>query len=301
MTVTVTRACLATGFCALLFSLYGAANDTKTNARQAYDDALANPTDARAIERLKTLLPRAGAYYVVEGDRLISETQFPIYVAQQSASPAPPRSGELLVNSKNGRLDRWCSEARDLTYAVDRASFTTTAKYEAIVSNLAKAARQWEEACPSCQVTFTHRKDQDAAPAPNQLVFVVRGLDAKGVFIAAAFFPSDTPDSRVLQVDPTYFTTRYDPVGVFRHELGHILGYRHEHIRNVPGCYREDNEWKALGPYDPHSVMHYPCGGGGGWTFELSIDDKGNHAAWYGNSEGGESCATGSVTRTPQP
>jgi hypothetical protein len=274
--------------------------DARKDAAKAYEEVLANPADPAAIERFKALLPRAGEYYVVEGDRLLTDAQVAVYVAQRSAAPAPPRAGELLVNVKNGKADRWCKAARDLTYAVDRASFSDESRYEAVKRNVAAAARQWEKACPACRVTFTHLKEHDAAPALDKVVFVVKGVDVQGAFIAAAFFPSDAPALRTLQVDASYFETGFDRVGVFRHELGHVLGYRHEHIRGVPGCFREDNEWKALGPYDPKSVMHYPCGGGGGPQFTLSASDKSGHAAWYGAPEGGEPCAEGSAVRVSQ-
>jgi hypothetical protein len=51
--------------------------------------------------------------------------------------------------------------------------------------------------------------------------------------------------------------------GVLRHELGHVLGFRHEHTRSTAsGCY-EDGNWRALtSTYDRYSVMHYPqCNG----------------------------------------
>jgi len=60
-------------------------------------------------------------------------------------------------------------------------------------------------------------------------------------------------------------------VGVYRHELGHMLGFRHEHPFNPAGsCTREtpnmqgdDLTFRALTDYDSSSVMHYsffPCG-----------------------------------------
>ena len=271
--------------------------DARKEAEKAYEDVLANPADPAAVERFKALLPRAGEYYVVEGDRLLTDAQVAVYVAQRSMAPAPPRAGELLVNVKNGKADRWCTAARDLTYAIDRASFADESRYETVRRNVAAAAREWETACPACRVTFTHLKEHDAAPALDKVVFVVKGVDVQGAFLATAFFPSDAAGTRFLQVDASYFGASYDLVGVFRHELGHVLGYRHEHIRGVPGCYWEDKDWKPLGEYDPKSVMHYPCGGGGGRQFALSDSDRSGHAAWYGAPEGGEPCASGSVSR----
>ena len=46
------------------------------------------------------------------------------------------------------------------------------------------------------------------------------------------------------------------------HELGHTLGFRHEHTRPEAGVCFEDNNWRPLTPYDSDSIMHYPqCNG----------------------------------------
>src|SRR5574341_202018 len=42
--------------------------------------------------------------------------------------------------------------------------------------------------------------------------------------------------------------------------------------------------------YDPKSVMHYPCGGGGGQSFALSASDRDGHRTWYSQPDGGEAC-----------
>jgi hypothetical protein len=50
--------------------------------------------------------------------------------------------------------------------------------------------------------------------------------------------------------------------GILRHELGHTLGFRHEHTRPEAGTCFEDTAWRALTAYDASSVMHYPqCNG----------------------------------------
>ena len=49
---------------------------------------------------------------------------------------------------------------------------------------------------------------------------------------------------------------------MLRHELGHTLGFRHEHTRPEAGTCFEDTSWRALTAYDSASVMHYPqCNG----------------------------------------
>jgi hypothetical protein len=62
-------------------------------------------------------------------------------------------------------------------------------------------------------------------------------------------------------------------IGVFRHELGHILGLRHEHVHpssGAPGSCAEGGPWRSVTGYDKFSVMHYPwCNGV--MTSDLSI------------------------------
>jgi hypothetical protein len=75
-------------------------------------------------------------------------------------------------------------------------------------------------------------------------------------------------------IDPTYFTTSFDQVGVLRHELGHVIGCRHEHIRSGAPADCPDESTAStfsLTDYDPKSVMHYFCGGVG--TKELAISE----------------------------
>src|SRR5262249_11464734 len=130
-------------------------------------------------------------------------------------------------------------------------------------------------------------------------VFVVRFLNENDGTLAMSFFPYDylaTKQPQTLFVYPGYYASSFVRVGIMRHELGHVLGYRHEHIDNVPGCAIEDNNWKALTPRDSRSVMHYPCGGGGSMELELSPLDIDAHKCLYLNE--GRNCTAGSPRRT---
>jgi hypothetical protein len=243
---------------------------------------------ARPDERLKTL-PRIGDRVVVDGDLVMSEAEAAKHLADQTAqAPRPPGteqgSGEdtgYLIVAQSGV---WPARiAANLTFAIDRGTFRTDDQYQLVKTNLEAAAREWSEVCRSCGVKFVHVEDlDDKKPTPGKVVFVARHRNAGGAFIAAAFFANDAQDRRFLDIDPTYFTTRYDQVGVFRHELGHVLGYRHEHTRGVPGCSFEDGMWTAETVYDPRSVMHYPCGSGGSMELAISEFDRTGHEAAYG-------------------
>jgi len=72
---------------------------------------------------------------------------------------------------------------------------------------------------------------------------------------------------------------------VLRHELGHVIGFRHEHIRSgaPPVCPHEDTTGTInLTDYDPRSVMHYFCGGVGSRTLEITDIDRTGSQQVYG-------------------
>ena len=92
-----------------------------------------------------------------------------------------------------------------------------------------------------CGVQFEYRPQLDDPAGRNgAALFSVAYVDARGRFIAAAFFPDQPKERRVIVIDPSFFKPGlgFNKVGVLRHELGHVLGFRHEHIRSgaPPGC-----------------------------------------------------------------
>jgi hypothetical protein len=168
-------------------------------------------------------------------------------------------------------------------------------------------------------VAFVHVASQDAtctASNPN-VVFDVRPVNVNGQYLARAFFPNEPRPGRNVLIDESSF--QLDPngklalVGILRHELGHTLGWRHEHTRPDSGTCFEDNEWRPLTSYDAFSVMHYPqCNGAGDWTLVLTNFDKNGAACLYGAAPGftmdptmvsnpGSCLAAATPTPTPAP
>lgn len=245
-------------------------------------------------EKLNKIEVNGKTLYIAEGDTLLDDEQLKIYAdvrekeneAREAAKKADAQgygasrlevSHGLVAMTRNGKVVRW-SPGIVLSYRIVRASFPGQQQYQLVADNLKLATEEWER---TCGVNFEHRAQLDGAAGngPNGCLFVVYAFDAGGSVIASSFFPTDPPDRRHLLVDPTYFTTSFDKVGVFRHELGHILGFRHEHIRNEapPVCPNEPMwDTQVLGQYDPKSVMHYFCGGVGSHDLKITdLDRKG--------------------------
>ncbi len=136
----------------------------------------------------------------------------------------------LVAAAEAGKVVRWAPDVQ-LTFCVLRQTFPSQERYETVVANMTGAAQDWMD---TCGVTFRYVPELDGSEStrPEGVVFPVRGIDAGGAFIASAFFPTDAAPRRRVLIDPSYFTTSFDRTGVLRHELGHTLGFRHEHIRS---------------------------------------------------------------------
>ncbi len=241
-------------------------------------------------------------YHVAEGDTLLDEDQLRFYAFSRekindarragatadfaglgTVALAEPLRDALVAVTQGGKIVRW-KPGVGLTYRVVKNTFTSAANYALVVDQMKKATDAWED---TCGVDFEHRADLDAAPGvgPAGALFSVRELDTGGAFIAAAFFPNDPVDRRRVIIDPSFYTTGFDKTGVLRHELGHVLGFRHEHIRSnaPPACPDEPLfDTANLTLYDPQSVMHYFCGGLGSRELKITAVDRRGSQMVYG-------------------
>jgi len=190
----------------------------------------------------------------------------------------------LIINTVNGQWDRWSADqALNLTYCVSSARHGgfTASQYAAVVAALDSATQEWEG---TARVNFVHVASSDAScNARTGVVFDVRPV-CSGQYLARSFFPSSKRRSREILVDCTSFgnISPWSLAGVMRHELGHTIGFRHEHTRPESGTCFEDNNWAALTAYDSASVMHYPqCNGTQNGDLVLtSLDRNGARVAY---------------------
>lgn len=286
-------------FYCLAYSSAHCQDNIRSVTRADFDKVLADVNDESLFQDFLDKLPAIETgeavkrkYYVLEGDWRLTREEVRARLYSYVSSPTVDQSRgtgseELYVMKKNGVLAKWAAGQRALTYAIKRSSFTTLAQYNQIVENFPKAAADWVATC-ECDLSFTHKVQHDDDPKLADVTFIVTFAPNDRRFIALAFFPTDPVDQRYLYIMEPYFTNQvYDKVGMLRHEIGHILGYRHSHIGGVAGCeYYEENDkgWQALSDYYWQSAMHYPCGTASGSTeFALSDRDKADHKKYYSN------------------
>ena len=186
-----------------------------------------------------------------------------------------------------------------LTWKMDEDSFKGHPKRRKKALKLCIAATDdWNNAVREMGV-YDKIHFERAAEGKPVFTFAFHPFDTDPGLLALAFFPNAPVEERVVYIGPGALDSYigYDQVGIIRHELGHVIGARHEHIRPESMAHLTEEEkqkmeqWvtgeisgEALTKFDGQSVMHYPVDpakGLGTYEFELSETDKEGFAALY--------------------
>lgn len=222
-----------------------------------------------------------GDVYVVDGDMpLQGREALKAYYDSALNGDVGTTEGGLAVYYSGGDIKWSSTTARNLTYCVSSSSFGT--RYSTVVNAMNSAAAAWEA---TANVNFIHSSTYDSNCTASQtaVLFDVRQTTDTS-FLARAFFPNSSRSGRNVLISTSAFGSiaPWTLAGVLRHELGHTLGFRHEHTRlSSTGCY-EDSAWRALTSYDSYSVMHYPqCNGSQTGDLVLTSMDKTGARALY--------------------
>ncbi|WP_394845457.1 M57 family metalloprotease [Pendulispora brunnea] len=193
------------------------------------------------------------------------------------------QQGALIVDNDGGIDSKWNSAQKvNITYCVSRTSFGS--RYNAVVQAMSEAGGNWASVA---NIAFVHDSSQDGNcnARNNKVVFDVRQVRS-GQYLARAFFPNQRRSTRNVLIDSSSFgdTWPYTLAGILTHELGHALGFRHEHTRPESGACFEDDNWRALTAYDSDSVMHYPqCNGTNSGDLVITAQDAQGAAKLYGS------------------
>jgi len=234
--------------------------------------------------------PFPGGKYIVNGDVAVADRKQlqEFFETSIKREPAQTQPGQLILARAGGQDAVWnTTQKKQITYCV---STTFGARHPGVVTAMQQATGAWTQVA---DVAFVYVASQDSTCTASNanVVFDVRPVNVNGQYLARAFFPNEPRPSRNVLIDDSAFQLepggKLTLVGILRHELGHTLGWRHEHTRPESGTCFEDNEWRPLTSYDRFSVMHYPqCNGGGDWSLTLTDFDKNGAACVYGAAPG---------------
>lgn len=219
--------------------------------------------------------PWEGGVYIYDGDTPVANEKQLYELYQKLVSPP-----SLIVNTVGGSDDKWsASQAVSLTYCISN-SFTASQK-SAVISAMQTALEGGWETFANVDLTYDSSQDSNCTATNNNVTFDVRPVSGQS-YLARAFFPSYSRSQRNILIDTSAFSTSWPLSGILGHELGHVLGFRHEHTRPEAGTCFEDNNWRALTPYDSASIMHYPQCNGSANTLAFTTRDAEGAAALYG-------------------
>jgi hypothetical protein len=264
---------------------------------------------------LATARPGAGNGYVVDGDLYYPSLEA-LRAAFDEAMEADVEKAHEYKQISTGKIPTFSlSAAKSIKYCV---SDSFAAAKSTWVTAMADATKAWEQ---KVNVRFSYQSGLDSSCNWQQagVDFAVGRADGINQYCAAnkmGWQDTSCPIGGfntylgVLSIDTTFDPSvggqypNVTPTGALRHELGHILGLRHEHPwrgGNVAGSTcpelptQSDTTGVQLGTtsYEQASVMHYPfndpnpptmedCGGDPNSDFHITNVDAQDTQRIYG-------------------
>jgi serine protease len=245
-------------------------------------------------------------YYRIGGDIVVGEKvlreaydQLVTYLNNEARGIGTAEQASTVM-TVNGQDDIWnTTQRKNLTYCVDNA---WGADKQRVINEMASATGAWE-AVANVDFKYVPAQDGNCGSAPTGVVFSVRKQASGGGCAFFPSFPQSCEGTRVVTYSllnvpggPPVTTT-----GILRHELGHVLGLRHEHIRSGFTCNggnEQTSNSRNVTSYDSASVMHYPWCQGATNTGDLDIttrDAEGARLLYGPPGGGGAVCGNGAV------
>ncbi|KAJ0414766.1 hypothetical protein BJY00DRAFT_305376 [Aspergillus carlsbadensis] len=227
-------------------------------------------TGAVAPEPLKTLHPDQANYarlHALQQSLASPTAAAPTRYTCASESPSPGNlrhaGPAALQVGLAPVIPRW-ARSQTVNFAALSDGYPQPELAHIAANALREAAEEWSDLDLGVRFKWVQRI-QDAS-------FVLCYGGDHGEAFAQAFFPNGNELSSLVVYAAAFRpgVVRYLK-NIFLHELGHVLGFRHEFAPQVYG----DNEGIQLGPRDPHSVM------GDEFPPQLQASDRESAMAFY--------------------
>lgn len=218
--------------------------------------------------------PWVDGVYIVNGDTPVAGEKQLMEMWQQM------QHGQLAVDTTGGNVNKWSdTQKRNLTYCVSNSFGANKAK---VVEGIRQATENGWEKFANVNFVYLSAQDANCTATNNNVVFDVRPVSGAS-YAARAFFPNQPRSQRNVLIDSSQFgPNAWKMENLMAHEIGHTLGFRHEHTRPEAGACFEDRNYQALTAYDSGSTMHYPACNGTNRTMAFSTLDAQGAAALYG-------------------
>jgi len=240
--------------CAAAFTSLGCSAEAPESGEESVAQVGAQPAVTYEEWRSRAVWNDEYKVWTVEGDILAASEESLRKIYDSMYTP----EGALTVNLRSGADDIWSrTNRRNLTYCVSQATFGSV--YAQVVDEMMQAAAAWENVA---NVRFIHlsQHDSNCTASNNSVKFNVSGWNGGHCQMG---FPGMARADRQLLIDRASMcgNNRRYRIGLYAHELGHGLGFRHEHER-VGGTGCTGSNFRTLTNYDSLSVMHYEnvCG-----------------------------------------
>ena len=139
---------------------------------------------------------------------------------------------KLTIDAISGKINIWNKlEIQELKYCISK-SFGIN--YSKVVDSMIVATNAWMN---TSIIRFIHINEMDDNCNENTpgVDFDIRPINVNGKYLARAFFPRYSRLTSNILIDRS--ALNLNPIkqlnldGILRHELGHVLGLRHEHTR----------------------------------------------------------------------
>ncbi|MFM2419293.1 MAG: hypothetical protein RL385_4016 [Pseudomonadota bacterium] len=243
----------------LAFALLGLASCTDTDPVERGDDSVdTTKADGKrtSFEAFKAQTYDEGlSAFLVEEDLVLDEAGLRTYYDRHFVEDG---ALAILVNSQGADKAWNQQEKSNLTFCV---SSDFGADYNRVLSAVWAATSAWENAI---DVHFVHAADKDGncAAGGSGVRIPVRKASTSATFLGASG-PRSGVTLNLPKFDARKASDPQDPLtlaGVVRHELGHSLGFPHEHERvaqSNPNCLIAGG-FRDLTDVDTQSVMFYP-------------------------------------------